>query len=138
MIADFERELTGVAYLYTSTSISTLPIVNYLWEVRDANSGELIASLNGSSNTFLYAWPYSGDFNVTLTITDSGANIDDKTKLYEDQIAIIGGGGAAPSEGMAGQRRDTQIEIIINKVYFEKTKEEVPIKIKIFGGVKLE
>ena len=139
MIADFERALAGVAYLYTSTSVSTLPISNYEWEVHDADSGDLIAELEGATeNTFLYAWPYPGNFNVTLTITDSASNTDSETKLYEDQVANIGGGGAAPSEGLAAQKYEDDIEIRVIRVYFIDTKEEPVIEVIMHGGIKFD
>jgi hypothetical protein len=138
LVADFEQTIAATAYQYTSTSVSTYPIITYRWEVRDLATGNIIAVLESASDTFIYAWPYAGDFSVTLIVTDDHGHTDSETKNYEDQVPIGGGGGAPPAEGISRQKTEEEIKIIIHRVYFVKTKEEVPITIKIYGGVKLE
>jgi hypothetical protein len=127
----------GTAYQYTSTSTATFPIVNYNWIVRDLDTGVIIAILDGPLDTFIYAWPYAGNFSVELIITDSKGHTDSELKEYRDQVPIGGGGGAPAASGFKQQFEEV-IVIKINRVYFEDTKEEIPITIKILGGVKLE
>lgn len=138
LIADFERELVGTAYRYYSTSISTAPITLYVWEIFDVATSERIFSLQGPTvSEIIYAWPYAGDFRVSLYVETATQN-DQIFKIYEDQGPIGGGGGSPPSYNVSNQRESVEITINVVHAYFQETKPLPEIVVKILGGVKME
>jgi hypothetical protein len=97
----------------------------------------LLASLDSPSDIFTYAWPYAGDFSVTLVITDNKGHTASKTYDYLDQVPFSGGGGA-PSGAAFAERKEEEIWVKVLRVTLQDTKEPVKIEIKMYGGVKFD
>jgi hypothetical protein len=109
----------------------------YVWEIFDVSTAEKIFSLQGPTvSEIIYAWPYAGDFRVSLYVETATQN-DQIFKVYEDQ-GPIGGGGAPPSYNVASQTEAIEITLKIIQVYFQETKPLPEIVVKILGGVKME
>ncbi len=130
-IASFIDEDHQCGKMFVSNSVAGFPpITNYKWFIMD---GPLIlAQVEGMTyDTFYYAWPYPGEYQVRLEITDSNGSSSNITKNFTIYTCPSIGGG---SGGMGGSSithtvyKDRPLPVIeIKKVEINDRKQSIVI-----------
>jgi hypothetical protein len=112
-------------------------------EVYDNLTDIQLAELDdGTTSTFIYAWPYKSEFRIKLTVVEADGDRCSVEKVYYDEdcfepCAPTGGGGAPPYRQDQGE--DEPCTVIIKKVYLSDLDDsKEPTQVITIGEVKFE